>query len=251
MGTVHGYYKQMHGRATGVGRGVEFTRTLRGVSRGLKNFFPSTPLSRIPLLADEMREIRSVMSMDNLRDLTFWALWSAQWKGVMRSSDILRLTVEKAWRWDPAKGTYVGRFTCEDVEPEENGGCKTRMSWRLKPKKTDQGGENSFEKTFLADSDRSATSAVFAIYSLTHKMGYCDDWDHLNVPLLLDPDTGKEVTISSSRTMLAMKVREADLSPQHIKRHSLRIGGATAYENSREGGSITVVLLGLWESGAR
>lgn len=46
-----------------------------------------------------------------------------------------------------------------------------------------------------------------------------------------DSDAGKEVKLFRSRLMLVEKVREAGLSPQHVKRHSLRIGGATAYAN--------------------
>lgn len=83
------------------------------------------------------------------------------------------------------------------------------------------------------------------------KRGYRDDWDHINIPLFKDPDNGKEITIANSRMMLEAKVKEADISPQHIKGHSLRNGGATEYANWPEGGSITPGFLGLWSSGAR
>lgn len=139
----------------------------------------------------------------------------------------------------------MGRITWEDVAPEDNGGCKTRTRWILKPNKTDQGGENHFEKTFMVNEDRSAISASFSISSLFHKREYRNDWDHLSIPLFLDPDTGKEITIARSRKMLAMKAQEAGLSLYHIKGHSLRIGGATEYANTPEGCSITASFLDL------
>lgn len=200
-----------------------------------------------------MHAIRSVMRLDNLKDLTYWALWTSQWQGGMRSSDILRPNDDKSRRWDPARDMHVGRITYEDVNTDENGGCRTRMRWRLKLNKTDQGGENRFEKTFPVDGNRSDISAGFEIYRPSHKRGYRDVWDHHNTQLFMDPDTGKEITIASSRKLLAMKLREAGISPKHIKSHSLRIKGreGTAYAKSPEGCSITAGFLGLWSLGAR
>lgn len=219
------YYEHMNGRAPGAGRGVDFIRTLRKVTRGLRKLYPSTPMLRISLLADDMRAIRAVMQLDDLKDLTYCARLASQFQGVMRSSNILRPSDGKARRWDPKKDTHVGRITWEDVDPAANGGRKTRMRWRLKPSKTDPGGEKRFEKTFLVDGDRNAISDGFAISSLLHMRGYRDDWNHLNTPLFTDPETGKEVTIASSRKLLGAKVKEAGLSPQHVKGDSLRIRG--------------------------
>lgn len=125
------------------------------------------------------------------------------------------------------------------------------MRWRLKPSKTVPSGENRLENILLVDGDRSSISAGFAISSPLHMRGDKDYWDLLNTPLFLDPNTGNEVTIASSRKMLAQKVKEVGLSPQHVKSHSLRIGGATADENSPNCRLITVVFLCLWASGAR
>lgn len=86
---------------------------------------------------------------------------------------------------------------------------------------------------------------------MLHLRGYKYEWDLIQIPFFLDPETGKDITLESSKRLLADKVREALLSPQHVKGHSLRIGGATAYENSPDGGSITAGFLGLWASGAR
>lgn len=95
-----------------------------------------------------MRAIRAVMKLDEVRDLTYWALWASKLQGVMRSSDILRPSDDKARHWDPSTDTHVGRITWEDVEPKENGGCKTRMRWRLKPSKTDPGAKSALRKHF-------------------------------------------------------------------------------------------------------
>lgn len=251
VSAVRSYYEHMHGRVPGAGNGVDFTSTLRGVTRGLRKLYPTAQTMRVPLLADDRRAIRGVMDCSKLLDITFWALWASQWQGVMRSSDILRPTTDKDRKWMPSKDTHVGRILWEPVNPNGYRGCKTQMLWRLKPSKTDQAGETRFEETFLVDHDPNVISAGAAISAMLHKRAYSDDWGHVNIPLFLDPDTGKEVTINASRNMLSTKVREAGLTPDHMKGHSLRIGGATAYANSPSGGSVTSGFLGLWASGAR
>lgn len=144
VGKVRGYYEHMNGRAPGAGRGIDSTRTPREVSMGLRKLYSSASLSRIALLAEDMWEIRSVMRMDNLRDLNFWEL-SSQWQGVMRSREILRPTDDKAWRWDPSRDTHVGRIIWEDVSPG-TGTARRKMIWRLKTSKKDQGGEIASRK---------------------------------------------------------------------------------------------------------
>lgn len=51
--------------------------------------------------------------------------------------------------------------------------------------------------------------------------------------------------------MLKREIDHARLSNKVIKGHSLRIGGATAYANSAEGGALTAGFMGLWASGSR
>lgn len=80
------------------------------------------------------------MDLEDLRELTFWTLWDAKWQGIMRSSDILRPTAHKDRKWQPAGDTHVGQMLWEPIEAKENGGCETRMLWRLKPSKTNQSG---------------------------------------------------------------------------------------------------------------
>lgn len=67
---------------------------------------------------------------------------------------------------------------------------------------------------------------------MLHLREYKDNWDLVDIPLFLDPDTGKEVTLASSKWMLAGRVKKARLSPQNVNDHSLGKGGANAYENS-------------------
>lgn len=55
----------------------------------------------------------------------------------------------------------------------------------------DPGVEKRFEKTVLVDGDRNAISAGFAFSCMSHKRGYRNDWDHINIPLFEHIDTGK------------------------------------------------------------
>lgn len=136
----------------------------------------------------------------------------------------MRPSGDKAHRWDPARYTHMWRVTWEDIDPDPNGGCNTRMRWRLKQSKKDSRGEKRFEKTLSVDRDRSSISAGFAISCMLHKRGYRDDWDHINTRLFEDPDTGKEITTCNSRKMLETNVSKAVLSPKHAKGNSVIIG---------------------------
>lgn len=136
VGAVRGFYEHMHGRSPATCRGMYFTRTLRGVMTGLKKLYPATPMSKLPMLGEDMRAIRSVMRINDLRDFTYWTLSASQWQGVMRCSGMMRLASDKTRKWESAKDTYVARITWEDVYPTQNGACKTRMRWCLKPSKT-------------------------------------------------------------------------------------------------------------------
>lgn len=161
----------MRGIISVAGRGVDFTRTMREVTRGLRKVYPVTQMSRVPLLSDDMRAIRSVMRRNELRDVIYWAPWASQRQDLMRASDILRPGSEKSRKWESTRDLHVGRITWENVDPAQNGGSKTPIIWRLKPSKTEQSGGKQFEKTFSVDGDRSAISAGFAISSMLHLRG--------------------------------------------------------------------------------
>lgn len=36
-----------------------------------------------------MQAMRAVMNLEDIKDLTYWALWASQWQGMIRSSDVL------------------------------------------------------------------------------------------------------------------------------------------------------------------
>lgn len=73
-GAVRRYYEKMNGIIPGKGRGFDFTRKIRGVASGLGKLRTAAKMSRTPLLGSEIWAIRNVMKMDDLRDVTYWAL---------------------------------------------------------------------------------------------------------------------------------------------------------------------------------
>lgn len=91
----------------------------------------------------------------------------------------------------------------------------------MKPSKTDPTGEQSFEKTFLVDPDRDEVSAGLPITTMQHTSGIKEGSLFSELPLFLDPGTGKEVQIAPSRLYLVKKVKEAGLSPQQVRRYPL------------------------------
>lgn len=68
---VRGYYENMYGRFLGMRRAADFIRTLRGVTRGLRKLYTTTPMVRVPLLADDLRAIRKVMDLKKVRHATY------------------------------------------------------------------------------------------------------------------------------------------------------------------------------------
>lgn len=155
VGDGSSYCEHMHERTTGSGLGVELIRTPPGVARELRNQYTWTPRPIIPLLADDMRAIRALMDMEDLNNLTYWALWTSQWQGLMQNSNVLQQSDDKARCWKPAKDTNVLKNTWKDIALAHNSGCKTKLRWVLKPIKTYPGGRKRFEKPFLVDQNRS------------------------------------------------------------------------------------------------
>lgn len=66
-----------------------------------------------------------------------------------------------------------------------------RIKWCLKPSKKDQSGE----KTFLVDPNRSAISAVLAINTILHTRVIGEEWPLMKTPLFWDPETKKGMFI--------------------------------------------------------
>lgn len=76
---------------------------------------------REPLRVDDMRAIQNDMNISNLRDVTYWALWSSQWQELMRCSEILRTADDKARKSDPSKASHIGRVTWDHIDRIHNG----------------------------------------------------------------------------------------------------------------------------------
>lgn len=55
IGALREYYEHMLRRTPRSGKNVDLTSTLHGVTRGLRNLYPSAPTVRVPLVADDMR----------------------------------------------------------------------------------------------------------------------------------------------------------------------------------------------------
>lgn len=148
VGAARDYYEYMNGWSPGTEHGVDFTRTLRGVTKGLRKRYQTTPMVRVLLLMDDMGSIRKAMDMSNLRDVTYWALSAPQWQGVMRGSECLLQSDDKARKWDPARYDNIGRVIWDDVDLYQNGGFKTHMRWRLHPSKLTPAGKRASRKPF-------------------------------------------------------------------------------------------------------
>lgn len=195
--------------------------------------------------------LHTVMTLEDLKELSNWALRASQWQRVMLSRDILRTLDDKTRIWQPTKDTHVGSIKWEDADKKANGECETWMRWRLKPSKRNPGAEKRFEKTFLVDGNRNPISAVIDISRMFHKQGKLNNLYHINIPLLEDLDNETEKTISYSSKLFWARVKEEGLSPQHIKGHSLRILGASAFANLPDRESSTAGFLPFWASCAR
>lgn len=125
------------------------------------------------------------MNMDDQSDDTLWALWLAQWQGVMRGSDILRQMDQKARSWYIRKETHIGRLKWESVDPRTPHGCNMRLRWDMKQTKTNQNGEKRLENSILVENEHDSLPAGAAIEHMISMRGRVDKAD----PLLLDSST--------------------------------------------------------------
>lgn len=187
------------------------------------------------------------MNLQDLKKVTLWALWLAQWAGVMRRSYIRRPPAQKSCKLDLAKDTHIGRLKWENRAPKTPYRCVMCFTWLVKPNKTDQIGYKVFEKTFLVDKDLDVISASAEIDYMLNIRGECDKSE----PLVLDPSTGRELTIVTSPVKLAEKMAEAGLSGKVIKGHMLQIGGVSVYANSGAPRPVTAGFMGFWTSASR
>lgn len=144
----------------------------------------------------------------------------------------------------------MGRLRSKKIDPKENNGCEIKLRWRMKPSKTGQAGGRKPTKTFLKDDSKDALSLAADKWHILCLKENHEEEEEENTPLFAD-EGGREITIAESRRWLNRKVEEAVFGDAFIKNHSLRIGGATTYENSPERGALTAVSIGLWTSVAR
>lgn len=247
IGAVKGHYQTLSGRTPGKDHLVDYGNTMKRGLKGLTKIHTKNTQKRLPLLPSHMRAVRDVMKLREQEDITFWALWLAQWQGLMRGSDILRPVDQKGRKWDTSRDTHIGRLLWENVDPKPHHGCEMRLQWTMKQSKTDQSVEKAFERSFLVDHDHDILSAEAAIeYMLTNRGHYEKD-----DPLFIYPNTRKEVTIAASKRKLAKRVEEAGFSGKFIEGHSLRIGGSSAYANYGAAGPATAGFMGFWTLGSR
>lgn len=166
VGVVKAYYRGKNGRTPGSGAETSFDYYIKDALRGLAKVYPTDCMKRAPLLADQMREIRRTMNLQDLKEATMWAPWVSQWQGVLRGSDILRRPEDKRKPCDKDKATHMGRLSWERIDPKENHGCEVRLRWFMKPSKTDQTGGKKPAKTFLKDDTEDALSLAAAIWHM-------------------------------------------------------------------------------------
>ena len=250
ISTIRTRYALENGRRPGLVHGPRGSCFLSRVLRGLRRLAPSIRKPREPVLQQHLRAIKVRLDLCNSqRDRMFWALWLVQWQGVMRSADVIKSKKDSARPWDPARDTHRGRVGVDIVKDLQDSRNRVRISLAVKPTKTDVGGESGFVKTFILDDDPTSLSAAAAVFEMLKRD---PDGDHISkVPLFLDPATRKEVVIEESVKRLRECLTSAGLPNLATGAHCLRIGGATAYANSLDGGDLVAGLMGLWRSDAK
>lgn len=70
-------------------------------------------------------------------------------------------------------------------------------------------------------------------------------------PLIRDPSTGQELRYEYALAEFKRIAAAAGYAEIGKWLHSLRMGGATAYDNSRIGGDLAALAAGEWKSNAR
>lgn len=84
------------------------------------------------------------MNLRSYTEAALWVQWLSQGQGVMRGSDILRPTDQRARKWDPDCETQLNRIAWETFNHERNHGFTVKMRWTLKPTKIDQAETKGF-----------------------------------------------------------------------------------------------------------
>lgn len=104
----------------------------------------------------------------------------------------------------------------------------------LKPTKTDVAGASGAVRTYVLDLDPQALSAAAAIREMLRNDPTCGSPE--DTPLFRDPQTGGELAYAKAAALFNKALTDAGYVELATGQHSLRTGGATAYENADEGG---------------
>lgn len=72
------YYKGFYGIVPGTDALIDFGNYIKGILKAVGKLDPTTPLKRLSLLVDNMRDIRTLMDLNNYENAALWALFIAQ-----------------------------------------------------------------------------------------------------------------------------------------------------------------------------
>lgn len=114
ISSVRGYYAVFHGRRPGLGSGELGGKQLKYVLNVLRKLARRVIKVRRPVLQGDLRRIRIVFNLTNShQDRTMCVHCLAQWKGVVRSGDLVKRQAEGSSIWDPTQDTHRGLISLE------------------------------------------------------------------------------------------------------------------------------------------
>lgn len=116
------------------------------------------------------------------------------------------------------------------------------------PSETDPSGKRCFENGFVIDQSPSYLSAGKALWNILRHDP--ETGGRETAPLFQDRTTGNEVTYGASKSRLIKSIHDAVIDMEGLSSHSLRVGGATPFANSPEGGYFVSGCMDLWRSHA-
>lgn len=116
ISSVRGHYagttrivNRIHIRGPGLSNVALGFKQLRNTPNWLLNLAPIQMRVNRTILHADLRQIRADMDLSNIHDnWTMWALWFAQWKGLMRFGNIIKRRGDVITLWDPSKDTHSG-----------------------------------------------------------------------------------------------------------------------------------------------
>jgi hypothetical protein len=245
---VRDYASSVHARpvCTPIPRGLELTL------RGLRKQFPCGQRApRFPILQHHLRAVLRRLRRSDPRHRVLRAFYLCCWQLVCRSGDLIRGKKIKGAgsTWDPSRETHIGRVSVEMVRDGAGRAVAKRVSLRLKPGKTDPEGKHHFVKTCLVDEHEDSLSFGAALVDLIRGLVFPPGVDLAQVPLFLDPATGRELTYRDASCELREHLTACGFKELASGLHSLRIGGSTCAAD--EGGDLASAFCGKWAGSSR